>query len=109
MNVLIDRIKDLQKTMGDAKVEHAKQVKERDIKIEFMQQEMKKNVNILYIKNILIKFFNSDFSVSKQTNSFYLCLSSRLIWHYAIAGQRENTSSNINSASVLAARKWGPY
>lgn len=38
-------------------------MKERDHKIEFLNKEIKKNVNTQYIKNTLINFFKGDKSV----------------------------------------------
>ena len=39
-------------------------IKEKDIKLDFLNKEIKKNVNTQYIKNILIQFFNGDQSVN---------------------------------------------
>ena len=36
------------------------QMKEKEVKIEFLSKEVKKNINVQYIKNILIKFLISN-------------------------------------------------
>jgi len=36
------------------------QMKEKEAKIEFLSKEAKKNINVQYIKNILIKFLISN-------------------------------------------------
>ena len=36
------------------------QMKEKEAKIEFLSKEVKKNINVQYIKNILIKFLISN-------------------------------------------------
>ena len=38
-------------------------MKEKDVKIDMLNKELKKNVNNQYLKNILIKFFISEKNV----------------------------------------------
>jgi len=57
------RIRELENLLEGIQIDSAKLIKEKELKLEFLNQELKKNVNTQYIKNILLKFFNSDISV----------------------------------------------
>ena len=57
------KIKELELLLETIQIESAKQIKERELKIDYLNKELKKNVNTQYIKNILLKFFDSDLSV----------------------------------------------
>ena len=57
------KIKDIESQLDELSFQKSKIQKESSLKIEFLQQEMKKNVNTQYIKNIILKFFSSDISV----------------------------------------------
>lgn len=60
-------MKDLESTIDSIKIEAQKAVKERDLQIEFLSQELKKNANTQYIKNILLNFMtNTDLTVREK-------------------------------------------
>lgn len=61
--IFFDRIRELENILEGIQIDSAKIIKEKELKLEFLNQELKKNVNTQYIKNILLKFFNSDASV----------------------------------------------
>ena len=61
--VSVLRIRELENLLETIQIETSKIIKEKELKLEFLNQELKKNVNTQYIKNILLKFFNSDISV----------------------------------------------
>lgn len=49
------------------RMEAQKGIKERDLQIEFLGKELKKNANVQYIKNILINFLtNPDYTVREK-------------------------------------------
>jgi hypothetical protein len=55
----------LEDAIEDLKTETSKKIKERDLKIDFLNKELKKNANTEYIKNVLINFMtNPDITVS---------------------------------------------
>ena len=54
------RIQELERIQERMQGEATLVIKEKDIKIDFLNKELKKNINTQYIKNILIKFLLSD-------------------------------------------------
>lgn len=66
------RIRELENLLENIQIDSAKILKEKELKLEFLGQELKKNVNTQYIKNILLKFFNSDLSVKKIKKVFII-------------------------------------
>lgn len=43
-----------------AKIEFAKEIKDRDAKFDLLNEDLKNHVNIVYIKNILLNFLTSS-------------------------------------------------
>lgn len=61
------KIKDLEGIIENIKVDAQRAVKERDIQIDFLGKELKKNANVQYIKNIVLNFLtNPDYSVREK-------------------------------------------
>ena len=59
------RIKSLEESIENLKTQLSKETKERDLQIDFLQKELKKNVNWEYIRNVLVNFLtNKDFTVN---------------------------------------------
>lgn len=61
------KMKELENTIETMRMEAQKGIKERDLQIEFLGKELKKNANVQYIKNILINFLtNPDYTVREK-------------------------------------------
>lgn len=86
------KIKELENLLENIQLDSAKLFKERDLKIDFLSKELKKNVNTQYIKNILLKFFDSDVSV--RNDNFIK------ITKLDFIGTRKNFASDSNSPAV---------
>ncbi|KRX03449.1 hypothetical protein PPERSA_02828 [Pseudocohnilembus persalinus] len=61
-----NKIKELEKQFEKYKSESILQFKEKDVKIEFLNKEMKKNIDTQYLKNILVKFFLAEKKVKQR-------------------------------------------
>jgi hypothetical protein len=61
------KIKDLEGQIEYIKLETAKYLREKDLKIEFLNKELKKNANTEYIRNIVYSFMtNQDLTVREK-------------------------------------------
>jgi len=61
------KIKESEESIENLKTQLSKETKERDLKIDFLNNELKKNVNLEYIRNIIINFLtNKDFTVREK-------------------------------------------
>ena len=68
-------------------METAKYLREKDLKMDFLNKELKKNVNIEYIRNIIYNFItNPDITVTLIIRFFYNA--------FSLSGQREINSCN---------------
>lgn len=57
------RVRDLEGRLQAQEAEAQKSGRELQLKVQFLQQELSKNVNTQYIKNILLKFVESEYQV----------------------------------------------
>jgi len=90
-SIYLFRIKDLEESIENLKTQLSKETKERDLQIDFLHKELKKNVNLEYIRNILINFLtNKDYTVSLK---FFLYLND--------LGPRKTFACDCNYTSVF--------
>lgn len=62
----------MEENIENLKTQLSKETKERDLQIDFLHKELKKNVNLEYIRNILINFLtNKEYTVNFK-NIFFL-------------------------------------
>jgi len=61
------KIKASEESIENLRAQLSKETKERDLQIDFLNKELKKNVNLEYIRNIIINFLtNKDFTVREK-------------------------------------------
>ena len=77
------------------KMETAKYLKEKDLKIDFLNKELKKNVNIEYIRNIIYMFItNTDLTVNIYYHVFFISDPINI-------GERKINSCDMYSPSIF--------